>query len=159
MAWHALRRLAPWLQPRRAVAQPPAAADAQATSRGRALRAAWRMLRQRLDQRPATREVLRHLALIERALRKHGSRALQRLPVSVLQRGLEQLTLLQGDDDSPAEAAQLRVLRLRLIEVIAARTAQAGPAAMGAAAGLEVREVDAEQFDAAFRPGPENSRH
>lgn len=153
MAWTSLRRLTPWLRSGRSVAEPdPHIASA---SRGRALRAAWRLLRQRLDQRPATREVLRHLALIERALRKHGSRALQRLPVSVLQRGLEQLTLLQDDDDAPDEVAQLRVLRLRLIEVIAARTAQARPAT----AGLEVREVDAEQFDAAFRPRRSDSRH
>lgn len=92
-------------------------------SRGQALREAYRTLRQRLDSRPAVRQVLPHLAAIERSLGRHGSRALHRLPVPVLHRGLTQLTLLQSDDDDPLDAANLRVLRLRLIEAIALRSA------------------------------------
>ncbi|MEK8052442.1 hypothetical protein AACH10_19475 [Ideonella sp. DXS22W] len=94
-------------------------------SRGQALRAAWRTLHERMDSRPAMRQVLPHLAAIERALGRHGSRALHKLPVPVLHRGLTQLTLLQGDDDAPLDAANLRVLRLRLIEAIALRSAPA----------------------------------
>lgn len=96
-----------------------------APSRGQALRAAYRTLHERMEGRPAMRQVLPHLAAIERALGRHGSRALRKLPVPVLHRGLTQLTMLQSDDDAPLEAANLRVLRLRLIEAIALRSAPA----------------------------------
>jgi len=43
-----------------------------------------------LDELPSTREAMRHLAFIEHALARKGLRALQKLPVNVLQRGLEQ---------------------------------------------------------------------
>lgn len=92
-------------------------------SRGQALREAYRTLHLRMNARPVTRQVLPHLAAIERALGRHGSRALRKLPVPVLHRGLTQLTLLQGEDDAPLDAANLRVLRLRLIEAIALRSA------------------------------------
>ncbi len=158
-------------------------------SRGQALREAYRTLHQRMDSRPAMRQVLPHLAAIERALGRHGSRALHKLPVPVLHRGLTQLTLLQGDDDAPLEAANLRVLRLRLIEAIALRSApppgsettrtasdppprRALPATaprgfapsshLGSSTlpqGMEVSEVSADAFDEAERTLGLTRRH
>ncbi|MDT7835124.1 hypothetical protein [Aquabacterium sp. OR-4] len=157
-------------------------------SRGQALREAYRTLRQRMDSRPAMRQVLPHLAAIERALGRHGSRALHKLPVPVLHRGLTQLTLLQSDDDAPLDAASLRVLRLRLIEAIALRSApvagsdaeadraerpvrRALPSAprgfapsshLGASTlpqGMEVSEVSADAFDEAERTLGLSRRH
>ena len=95
-------------------------------SRGQALREAHRTLRERLQSLPALRQVLPHLSWTERKLAKHGSRAFARLPVPVLQRALEQLSMLQRDDESPQDAMNLRVLRLRLIEAIALRSVQPG---------------------------------
>lgn len=92
-------------------------------SRGQALREAHRTLRARMKSHPAIRQVLPHLSAVERALAKRGSRALAAMPVPVLRRALEQLAVLQRDDESPAEAMNLRVLRLRLIEAIAMRGA------------------------------------
>lgn len=158
-------------------------------SRGQALREAYRTLRQRLDSRPAVRQVLPHLAAIECALGRHGSRALHRLPVPVLHRGLTQLTLLQSDDDDPLDAANLRVLRLRLIEAIALRSApatgldklaapplprparRAMPAPRGFAPssslmggstlpqGMEVSEISADVFEEAERTQGSFRRH
>lgn len=157
-------------------------------SRGQALREAYRTLRLRMDSRPAVRQVLPHLAAIERSLGRHGSRALHRLPVPVLHRGLTQLTLLQSDDDDPLDAANLRVLRLRLIEAIALRSAPApgidalpppppralrrsSPAPRGFAPssslmggstlpqGMEVSEVSAEAYEEAERTHSHFRRH
>lgn len=91
-------------------------------SRGRALRDAHRTLRQHMRNHPAIRQVMPHLSCIERALAKRGSGALRRLPVGVLQRGLEQLAVLQGGDADTVEALHLRVLRFRLTEAITARS-------------------------------------
>ena len=139
-------------------ASPPARPQA---SRGRALRAAHRTLKERLASHPALPQVLPHLACIERKLAKHGSKALDRLPVPVLQRGLEQLAMLQRDDETAADAAQLRVLRLRLIETMALRdlvSRQADPPSVvrhttnrsgsrRAAASVEVSEVSTSAFN------------
>lgn len=132
LSWGALRRLSPWNRPSAldsatdsqslSVAESaPTAAPGRnkSSSRGQALRDAWYTLRHRLDNPPATRDVLRYLAVIERGLQKHGSRAFDKLPLLVLQRGLEQLTMLQSDDPQSIEAMHLRVLRLRLIDAIA----------------------------------------
>jgi len=93
-------------------------------SRGQALREAHRTLRERLQSLPALRQVLPHLSWIERKLARRGSQAFAQLPVPVLQRGLEQLSMLQRDDETPLDAMNLRVLRLRLIEAIALRSVQ-----------------------------------
>lgn len=93
--------------------------------RGQALRDAHRTLSQRMHSHPAIRRVMPHLSCVERALAKHGSRALRKLPVPVLQRSLVQLSMLQRDDEPPMEAADLRVLRLRLMEAIALRSTRA----------------------------------
>ena len=104
--------------------------------RGQALRDAHRTLSQRMHSHPAIRRVMPHLSCVERALAKHGSRALRKLPVPVLQRSLVQLALLQRDDEPAMEAADMRVLRLRLMEAIALRSAAQQQMAGGAASGL-----------------------
>jgi|GEM_PF-1375050 len=158
---------------------PPSAADAaEATTqlppgRGQALREAHRTLRQRLRSHAALRQVVPHLWYIERSLAKRGSAALQGLPVTVLQRGLQQLALLQHDDEPPREALQLRVLRLRLIEAIAdhcvvapvrppehwhhgadsratcatLETLSSHPSGMSSLPGMEVSELPLSAFD------------
>jgi hypothetical protein len=120
--------------------QPPTVVE----SRGLALRNAHRSLRALLRERPGLRRLMPHLAHIERSLRKHGSRALLRLPVNVLQRGLEQLETLQSDE--PRDA--LRALRTRLVEAIALRNVArsvTSPAALTPA--VEVMEASHSEFD------------
>ncbi len=130
-------------------------------SRGQALREAHRSLRGLIKQYPGLRQAMPHLAHIERALRRQGSRALDRVPVSVLQRGLEQLDRLQSEQ--PRDA--LRTLRYRLVEAIAMRHAErraghgdSGPDSVGGASprtrparrtpdGVEVMEVPQSEFD------------
>ncbi len=60
-----------------------------------------------LDELPSTREAMRHLAFIEHALARKGLKALQKLPVEVLQRGLEQFEGLVTNW-SPVGLAALR---------------------------------------------------
>ena len=90
-------------------------------SRGQALRDAHRTLRQHMRNHPTIRQMMPHLSCIERSLAKRGSAALKRLPVGVLQRGLEQLAVLQDGDALSGEALHLRVLRFRLMEAITVR--------------------------------------
>lgn len=128
-------------------------------SRGQALREAHRSLRALIKQYPGLRQAMPHLAHIERALRRQGSRALARVPVSVLQRGLEQLDRLQSQQ--PRDA--LRTLRYRLVEAINLRDGERtggrddgaldGLGAAGvrparrAPGGVEVMEVPQSEFD------------
>jgi len=118
-------------------------------SRGQALREAHRSLHALIKQHPGLKQMMPHLAHIERALGRKGSRALMRIPVAVLQRGLEQLESLQAEQ--PRDA--LRALRTRLVEAIALRsvarnTALASPrSATQAAAAMEVREASHSEFD------------
>ena len=130
----ALRRLAAAKRAPQAPRDSGEATTQPPPTRGQALREAHRTLRQRLRAHPATRQVMPHLAALERSLAKHGTRALQRLSVPVLQRALEQLAMLQQDDEAPHDAMNLRVLRLRVIETIALRSSQSG-AAEAAASG------------------------
>lgn len=109
--------------------------------RGEALRDAHRTLAKRMHSHPAIRRVMPHLSCVERALAKHGSRALRKLPVPVLQRSLVQLALLQRDEEPAMEAADMRVLRLRLMEAIALRSsaqqlAQTGTAGQAVSSGF-----------------------
>lgn len=60
-----------------------------------------------LDEQPETRQTLRHLVFVEQALSKKGLRALHKLPLSVLQRSLEQLEGLVTNW-SPVGLANLR---------------------------------------------------
>ncbi|MBI5258450.1 MAG: hypothetical protein HY855_18230 [Burkholderiales bacterium] len=122
-------------------------------SRGQLLREAHRSLRALIKQHPGLRQVMPHLAYIERALARKGSRALMRVPVAVLQRGLEQLERLQAEQ--PRDA--LRTLRTRLVEAIALRSvARDSAVTRGTAharlpAALEVMEASHSDFDEAER--------
>lgn len=60
-----------------------------------------------LDELPETRDTLRHLVFVEKALAKKGLRALHKLPLDVLQRALEQLEGLVTNW-TPAGLASLR---------------------------------------------------
>lgn len=60
-----------------------------------------------LAELPEARQTLRHLVFVEQALQKKGLRALHKLPLDVLQRGLEQLEGLVTNW-SPVGLANLR---------------------------------------------------
>jgi hypothetical protein len=64
-------------------------------------------LKDLLDEVPETRATLRHLVVVEQALCKKGVRVLHKLPLEVLQRGLDQLESLVTNW-SPAGLASLR---------------------------------------------------
>lgn len=55
-----------------------------------------------LDRHASSRKVFRHLAALEAAIGKHGPKALGRLPVQVLEQGLEQFEGLVRDWSQPA---------------------------------------------------------
>lgn len=115
-------------------------------SRGQALREAHRTLHVLIKAHPGMKQVMPHLAHIERALGRKGSRALMRVPVAVLQRGLEQLEGLQAEQ--PRDA--LRTLRTRLVEAIALRSVARNTtmsARPSAPAALEVMEASHSEFD------------
>jgi len=123
----------------------PAATSLPAVeSRGQALREAHRSLHALIKQHPGFKQVMPHLAHIERALGRKGTRALQRIPVAVLQRGLEQLETLQAEQ--PRDA--LRALRTRLVEAIALRSVARDPAVgVRQAPEVEVMEASQSEFD------------
>ena len=128
----------------------PLGAFPPAVGRGHALRLAHGELRRLLARQPAARIDMPHLAHLERTLAKHGSRALMKLPASVLQGALEQLERAQGD----APHAALAVLRTRLVETIALRSVTDTPSMRGVLwvpPGLEVREATHSQFNEAER--------
>ena len=60
-----------------------------------------------LDEMPETRETMRHLVFVQHALEKKGLRALHKLPLDVLRRGLEQFEGLVTNW-SPVGLASLR---------------------------------------------------
>lgn len=60
-----------------------------------------------LDDLPETRQTLRHLVFVEHAIRKHGLKALHKLPVDVMERALSQLEGLVTNW-SPVGLASLR---------------------------------------------------
>lgn len=64
-------------------------------------------LQRLLGQHPASRDLLRHLALVERTLGRGGLEALDALPVRVIARALTELERLVWDW-SPAGLAELR---------------------------------------------------
>lgn len=115
--------------------------------RGHALRLAHQALRAHFLRQEGMRQVWPHLSLLEQALGRKGSKALSRLPASVLQRALEQLEAMQASGDDPA----LATLRTRLVESLALRSvtrpraARLEPESTGF--GLEVRELPSSAFD------------
>jgi hypothetical protein len=71
--------------------RPPSAAEIAARREREKFALMQQQLAELLDDLPETRETLRHLVFVEQALAKKGLRALDRLPVDVLRRALEQL--------------------------------------------------------------------
>ncbi len=86
--------------------------------RGQSLRRAHLALQRLMASHEGLRQVLPHLSLLEQTLARKGSKALQRLPASVLQHALEQLEDLQSTENN----ADMAVLRTRLVESLALRS-------------------------------------
>jgi len=69
-----------------------------------------------LNQRPDTRRILRHLAVLETQLQREGLGALETLPLEVLGRAQEQLESLREDFGTPGLGALHSRLQLALIQ-------------------------------------------
>lgn len=89
-----------------------------------------RDLYQLMQQHPDSRQLLRHLDLVERTLRQQGYAAVQALPVRVLAKALAQLERLVWDW-TPAGLAELRS---RMAVMIKTRQSEAAQEATSAAA-------------------------
>lgn len=122
------------------VLEPAAAQDTTApgSSAGEALRRAHTELRALLDRHPDTRHLMRHIAYVERAVARNGSRAFAQVPAPVLERALEQLELLLRDEHDHAIAP----LRERLERVLRER-----PPARHSEAAVDVSEASHSLFD------------
>lgn len=128
--------------------------------RGEALREAHRTLRRHMSERPALRQVAPQLSALERALARHGSRALLRLPLGVVHKALQQLELIQHGQIPTADAEHLAVMHQRLLEAIAARNPRMrlhddGPDTIAhhetlAGRGLEVRDISVDEYNRAL---------
>ncbi len=71
--------------------QPPTRAELAARRAQQEFNLMQQQLAELLNDLPETRTTLRHLDFVEKALERKGLRALQKLPVDVLQRALDQL--------------------------------------------------------------------
>ncbi len=71
--------------------QPPSRSELAARKAQDEFRLMQQQLAELLNDLPETRTTLRHLDFVEKALERKGLRALQKLPVDVLQRALDQL--------------------------------------------------------------------
>ena len=69
-----------------------------------------------LSQRPDTRSILRHLAVLETQLHREGLDALESLPLEVLGKALEQLESLSKDFGSPGLGTLRSRLQLALLK-------------------------------------------
>jgi hypothetical protein len=122
------------------VLEPAAAQDTTApgSSAGEALRRAHTELRALLDRHPDTRHLMRHLAYVERAIARNGSRAFRQVPPPVLERALEQLDLvLRGE-----QAHAITPLRERL-----ERATKERPASAPHESAVDVSEASHSLFD------------
>lgn len=110
----------------------PGSRDTRAQAREehhRRVRLMRRELYQLMEQHPTSRELMRHLDLVERTLRQEGFSAVQALPVRVIAKALQQLEKLVWDW-SPSGLAELRS---RLAVIVRTRQADAAEGANGAA--------------------------
>ena len=110
----------------------PGSRDARAQAREehhRRVRLMRRELYQLMEQHPTSRELMRHLDLVERTLRQEGFSAVQALPVRVIAKALQQLEKLVWDWSPPG----LAELRSRLAVIVRTRQADAAEGANGAA--------------------------
>jgi hypothetical protein len=87
--------------------RPPTRAELAARKEQQEFQLMQQQLAELLDDLPETRSTLRHLVFVEKALARKGLRALQKVPVDVLQRALDQLEGLVVNW-SPAGLAVLR---------------------------------------------------
>jgi hypothetical protein len=71
--------------------RPPSRAELAARKSQQEFKLMQQQLAELLNDLPETRTTLRHLDFVEKALERKGLRALQKLPVDVLQRALDQL--------------------------------------------------------------------
>lgn len=113
---------------------PKHAEPAREPRSGQALRRAHRELRELLGRHPDAPKMLPHLAFIEQGLRRDGSDAIPRLPLSVLHRGLAQLNSVTRD----GQGEGLAELRRRLGRAIEHRTREPARAAAPKAADHEM---------------------
>jgi len=153
------------MQTMRRLLQPPIAADESSRSprsqareeRRQRVRRMRRDLYQLLEQHPASRELMRHLDLVERTLRVQGLTAVEALPPRVIAKALAQLERLVWDW-SPVGLAELRsrlavIVKNQPIAVRAPAPPQADPPAPTATARsipqalVEVSEVDHATFE------------
>ncbi|HWI11800.1 MAG TPA: hypothetical protein VNU48_10755 [Burkholderiaceae bacterium] len=153
------------MQTMRRLLQQPIAADESARSprsqareeRRQRVRRMRRDLYQLLEQHPASRELMRHLDLVERTLRVQGLTAVEALPARVIAKALVQLERLVWDW-SPVGLAELRsrlavIVRNQPIEVRAPAAPLANPPAPTPIARsipqelVEVSEVDHATFE------------
>jgi hypothetical protein len=104
--------------PRQRAADPEAAAE-------RDLRLAQAELAELLDRHRATRSVMPHLGILEKALLKAGWRAIGKMPLPALQSALDQLQKLIHNEAS-AGLAELRSRMAAAVELHAAATRRAG---------------------------------
>ncbi|MEP7100091.1 MAG: hypothetical protein ABI781_06255 [Burkholderiales bacterium] len=106
-----------------------------------------------MQQHPTSRELMRHLDLVERTLRHHGYTAVQALPVRVIAKALTQLEKLVWDWSTPG----LAELRSRLAVMVKTRKPEAEHDAASTAAleldmsahhgTADVTEVDHAEFE------------
>lgn len=115
-----------------------------------------------LEQHPASRDLVRALALVERTLQRHGFEGVDRLPQKVLARALTELERLVRDW-SPVGLAELRSRLAVLVKNKPVRPEKAAPAeseglegpvskisvfaGLDAAQPMDVSEVDHEVFE------------
>lgn len=107
-----------------------------------------------LDRHPTARQVLRHLGVLEQALKRDAARALDKLPLDVLRKATQQLDTLTGDQAPKGLAALRSALGVALVrrEPVSQRRARAEVLSdFDVANKLQVDEVGVSVFQAAER--------
>jgi hypothetical protein len=103
-----------------------------------------------LDAHPRSRKVFRHLALVERTLRKYQPEALKALPPKVMAAALAQLETLIDDWSVPGLTALRRVLSVEALDStqpnVAAASTGMHPSDFHAASRLQVSEASVSEF-------------
>ncbi|CAN5491927.1 hypothetical protein BH11PSE9_BH11PSE9_18460 [soil metagenome] len=111
-----------------------------APSHGEALRHDHRDLSRLLDKHSDSRLTMRHLACVEQALARHGSRAFKLLSSQVMGKALTQLEALAID----SELGDFTELRTRLRQASGARQSMAAPQDLQS---VDVSEASHSLFD------------
>ncbi|MCC9596239.1 MULTISPECIES: hypothetical protein [unclassified Rubrivivax] len=112
---------------------PPTPEELERRRQHAELRAARDELTGLLDEDHSARSTMRHLAVVEHALGRLGWQALERVPLDVLQRALEQFE----ERVSNWSARGLACLRSRMAVAVAERLRREGPPSGEAAAALD----------------------